>query len=297
MDSRDILEEPVRSNNPLFTMYDLQKELLDHYIGIEGLPQYPIDINPKKSQTLLKDFTSRVIEELAEGYESLVFADDISANNQYWMSIYTPFFNKEDFKQCLNHLQNTTEEFADATHFMLELLIYANIQPEDINNYVLKVSNKLPISLTDNDYLQNAMNLGTYWLTNDFGNEDIRISSPISTMDFVKIYEDIKIDNNFSIDTDYILVGKYYSKENVIRIKNYLWDVTYLLNISRNLLKNKPWKQSPLLTDDQRYQEILVKSFITMVGLFYITGINSEKLYRLYFKKNKVNQFRIRSNY
>ena len=72
MDSRDIKEEPgiIPDYKYLEEIYQMQKNLLSGYIGIEGLPQYPVDINTKASQTLLKDFTARVIEELSEGYES-----------------------------------------------------------------------------------------------------------------------------------------------------------------------------------------------------------------------------------
>ena len=74
MDSRNIKEPTpqIEDGKHLEKIYDLQKELLDSYIKIEGLPSYPIDVNSKKSQIILKDFTGRVIEELGEGYESML---------------------------------------------------------------------------------------------------------------------------------------------------------------------------------------------------------------------------------
>lgn len=51
------------------------------------------------------------------------------------------------------------------------------------------------------------------------------------------------------------------------------------------------------MTNEQQYQESLVKAFISMMGLFYMMGIDDENLFFLYFKKNMVNQFRIKSNY
>ena len=79
MDIRDIKEEPeiVENGKFLEKIYELQKVLLDHYIGIEGLPQYPVDVNTKSSQVLLKDFTGRVTEELAEGYESHILVHEM----------------------------------------------------------------------------------------------------------------------------------------------------------------------------------------------------------------------------
>lgn len=69
------------------------------------------------------------------------------------------------------------------------------------------------------------------------------------------------------------------------------------LNIARNYLKNKPWKQSQEMTNEEKYQEEIVLAFIYMMGLFYKMGINQEDLYLLYFKKNQVNLFRQKSNY
>ena len=136
MDSRDIKEEPkpIADSKYLETLYGLQKELLDNYIKIEGLPMYPLDINTKKSQIILKDFVGRVIEELAEGYESLLAVDELTQKNELWVNE----INEVDYIQTLNHLQNAGEEIADSLHFMLELLIYSNIQPKDIDDFIEK---------------------------------------------------------------------------------------------------------------------------------------------------------------
>ena len=72
MDSRDIKLEPdkVENNQYLEKIYELQKNLLEGYIRIEGLPQYPININSIKPSFLIKDFVGRIKEELAEGYDA-----------------------------------------------------------------------------------------------------------------------------------------------------------------------------------------------------------------------------------
>lgn len=57
------------------------------------------------------------------------------------------------------------------------------------------------------------------------------------------------------------------------------------LNIARNFLKNKPWKQSQMMTNEGAYQEEIVKAFILMMGLFLAMGISPENLYFLYLKR------------
>ena len=50
--------------------------------------------------------------------------------------------NCEDstYIELLNNLQNANEENADAIHFFVELLIYANIGPDDIMSYMERYS-------------------------------------------------------------------------------------------------------------------------------------------------------------
>lgn len=300
MDARDIKQEPeeVKGDKYLEKIYELQKQLLDHYIGIEGLPQYPIDVNTKKSQIILKDFTGRVIEELAEGYESLLLVKELTNKNKLWFADY----DDKDFIQTINHLQNANEEMADALHFMLELLIYANIQPEDIEAYVNKELNRIypsSLAIKDSDTITKSMILGKIMLSDNpiiFGVEKEMEKS--SLVDLISKYESLDAeDKESTIDTRFIQGGRYFNDLQYASYEIMMWQVAYYLNIARNCLKNKPWKQSQMMTDESKYQEELVKGFLVMMGLFYNMGISVDTLYFLYFKKNMVNQFRIRSNY
>lgn len=286
MDSRDIKLEPdkVENNQYLEKIYELQKNLLEGYIGIEGLPQYPININSKKSQILIKDFVGRVIEELAEGYESLLMALELTNKNKLWLSDY----NDSDLLQTLNHIQNAGEEMADAMHFMIELLIYSNIYPEDIKSYI----NQKYTKEEGNGIIDLCMSIGNYF-TNSTDNE---ICCGINILNIVKDDEDLPKEIK-SQDFRLLKCGVEIGNNIYEKYKPIIWDVTYHLNIARNYLKNKPWKQSQEMTNEEKYQEEIVLAFIYMMGLFYKMGINQEDLYLLYFKKNQVNLFRQKSNY
>ena len=139
MDIRNIKDNPpvVEDGKYLESIFELQKLLMDGYIGkIEkNLPPYPISINSEKGQVVLKDFSSRVIEETAEGYESTSAALDLLAQHGF----NEDNLNHEQFDMLINHLQNSNEEQADAFAFFVELMIYANISPEDIYEYASKV--------------------------------------------------------------------------------------------------------------------------------------------------------------
>ena len=292
MDSRDIKEMPekVYDEKYLEKIYELQKELLDEYVKIEGLPPYPVNINSKKSQVLIKDFVGRVIEELAEGYESMIEVVNITKANKFFFGDVTV----SEIQRAVNHLQNISEEMADAMHFMTELLIYSNIQPEDIDAYIDKA---MP-TIKSCNIIRRAMNAGIAMLA--IANDD----NGATTGGYVDLIAKLKgverelfPEGDDVRDWELYQAGHHVNELDFIQRKKDLWDVTYHLNIARNFLKNKPWKQSQMMSDETRYQEQVVLAFIKMMGFFANIGITPENLYHIYFKKNMVNRFRQKSNY
>lgn len=288
MDARDIKEEVpiIKDGRYLEKIYELQKELINHYVKIEGLPQYPIDVNTKKSQVIIKDFVGRVIEELAEGYESMLLIDELSLKNLSWNFEYSSF----DYGQCINHLQNVSEEMADAMHFMVELLIFVNIQPEDILNYIKREAGDKFEKLFQTvgnyyDVIDVSMKYGVALFTKELDIEN-------KGVDLLKVEY-----TGWLPDVNLYQAAHIYNHRFYIQFKEALWDVTYHLNIARNFLKNKPWKQSQMMTDELRFQVEIVKGFIKMMGAFALIDISPENLFYIYFKKNRANAFRIRSNY
>lgn len=65
-----------------------------------------------------------------------------------------------------------------------------------------------------------------------------------------------------------------------------------------NRLKNKPWKQSHMVTDKEAFYDCLMPAW---VGYFRVLGhkynLSAKDIFTLYFKKSEVNKFRIRSGY
>ena len=68
------------------------------------------------------------------------------------------------------------------------------------------------------------------------------------------------------------------------------------LGMTCNCLKNKPWKQSMMLTDETQFlSHLRLTWWLYMYWLAYEMGCDG--IYTVYFKKNEVNKFRQRSNY
>jgi len=73
--------------------------------------------------------------------------------------------------------------------------------------------------------------------------------------------------------------------------------VVEAMALTCNTLKNKPWKQSHMLTDIKKFQNNLRKVWIEFIRLCVVANISPERITDLYFRKNKVNRFRQESKY
>jgi len=69
------------------------------------------------------------------------------------------------------------------------------------------------------------------------------------------------------------------------------------LGKAMNCLKNKPWKTSQMITDVTYFNLCMAKTWEVFIDLCDVGGLGADSLYDLYFRKNKVNQFRQRSGY
>ena len=286
MDIRNITEHPpvVLHGKYLEEIFELQKNLLEGYIGhIErDLPRYPIDIHSFKGQQVLKDFSARVVEEIAEGYESTTYA--LALVDKYGFNLNAMQAN--EFEMLLNHLQNSNEEQADAMAFYVNLLLYANVSIQDIYEYCSSKFNTVCDSLED---------------LMDVGREIHRRSGyVIDERNLFQVLTDEALEEagkDVEHVRSYIPAFTQASAESHRLEDHMVWSVTYHLNVGRNFLKNKSWKQSQELTDVTRYDEQIVLGFIKYVGYLAAMGFTPYSLYVLYFKKHKVNKFRQTSGY
>ena len=258
-------------------MYDLGLEQFFGYKPIEKLPDYPLDINNPKNQVILKDFIGRVIEELTEGFES---TDEV-------VSIYRDYgwnndcLTSEEYTQVLNHLANANEEQADALGFFFTLLVYSNILPEDILKY------------KDAKSLFEVMAIGVKEILIKYpDHRSVRKYPILSSTDWAK--EDrAEYDKIVSYTPGFNEMSEI-SHENE---KLYLWEVVYELNKARNFLKCRPWKQTQVMTKEIDFQESLVKSFYLYMGFLAMNGFTPCGLFSLFFKKQRLNLWRQKTNY
>lgn len=278
MDIRNIKEivPPLEVDTYLQAMYSLSLEQLDGYRQIEKLPDYPVDINNHQNQVVLKDFIARVIEELMEGYEST--SEVVKICKKWGWNIEQ--LTEDEYTQVLNHLQNANEEQGDALGFLFTLFHFANILPEDIFSW------------------------GTSYVI-DYSDFKVKDLKDIITLGMAMVIEgSIGLVNRFRmIDEDHESVKDYTPGFNTLSEASHeeekvlLFNVVYELNIARNLLKCRPWKQTQVMTKELDFQYSLVKAFYLYMGFLGIQGFSDESIYRLFFKKQRLNLWRQKTNY
>ena len=279
MDIRNI-KEPVpqlSDSDILSSMYELGLEQFNGYKEIEKLPVYPLDINNPKSQIILKDFISRVIEELTEGFESTDFVVDIYQKHGWNNDCLT----EEEYTEVLNHLANANEEQADALGFFFTLLIYSNILPEDILAY------------NNAKNLFEVMAIGVKELIIKYPDYHIKKYPILNPEDYVGDVDQPEWDKLVSYTPGFHNMSDLSHEAE----KLYLWEVIYELNKARNFLKCRPWKQTQVMTKEIDFQESLVKSFYLYMGFLAMNGFTPCGLFSLFFKKQRLNLWRQKTNY
>lgn len=213
MDNKDLKQMVVPPTQDfLQDIWVLQSELMKDYKEIEKWEvEYPLNMNLKKSQLLVKDVIARGIEELAEAYEAIEDGDEA----------------------------NFLEELGDALHFFVEILVLCNISPGNVKAFF-------------HGYLKEEF-------------------------------------TDSSVET--------YSKFVGLQLDRTFWTVTFRMNLARNALRNKPWKQTEMMYNKELFESELLIGFIEFLLAFTIKAGSVKKLYEIYYKKNQINRFRIRSKY
>ena len=267
MDIRDITEEVKYPGiGALGDIFGLQKILLNHYASIESLPDYPVDIHIKENQVLLKDFSARIVEELGEGFES-------------YLIMLKMFHRGVDEVDMIPHLQNFNEEISDAIHFWLELMVYSGFEGSKMMGWLDEITEG---TYRGYDQLESWMKVGQLCVEQELAMKKLPCRWVIK---------------DHMLEDEFLRGGRQLSSDRGYIMKQYLWDITYHLQIARNTLKNKPWKQTEMMTDKKQYEQSMKETCLAFFKFFYFAGFTKESLYVIYYKKNKVNQFRIKSKY
>jgi len=120
MNIQDVVDVPD-SMQFLRDIFKTQEDLAIKYKDIEGIPDWPFDINNYEHQAWIKDFLWRSTEEVAEALEALE----------------------------LGHKEHYLEELSDALHFIVEALILAGVDSKHRFSNLEEMVNNIKGTITE----------------------------------------------------------------------------------------------------------------------------------------------------
>jgi hypothetical protein len=254
-------------------MMAAQKNLVAQYITIEGLPHYPVDLQSKSGQKLIRDFSARYREEMDEAYEQLELALFSASINHL-----------EDAKQ---HILAYQEEIADTKHFILELLIYAGLDVEDIEFLLLQYAEQhgLENLIEKEDAICSLFNMGEF-LNQKNKPWFIHPSGQFQIFSKVEVREGI-----------YLGGGHLISEETLEKHALFMHQITYKLSKAIRMLKNKDWVQTEKPVNFNYFATHLSETLIILFQYLAYAGFTRKGIVSLYHDKNSTNQERIKNKY
>lgn len=125
--------------------------------------------------------------------------------------------------------------------------------------------------------------------------EDMLVSIFAKQRELMRKYEEIEQKNGLLTTSD--VPVNLHDRFGQQRLKDFAWRVTEEIGEAMNCLKNKPWKQTHMQTDEAHYKEELIDALHFFVELLILSGFTPHDVYNFYFKKNEVNKFRQESKY
>lgn len=116
-----------------------------------------------------------------------------------------------------------------------------------------------------------------------------------------KDYDTILPEGIFTHYEDHLWDLVENAKENILEYGRDLdsWVTKFIEQLAMmcNCLKNKPWKQSMMKTDQEAFYHRLTNVWVCYITILVVSGMNAQDIANIYLKKSQVNQFRQRSNY
>jgi len=176
--------------------------------------------------------------------------------------------------RSLANLAGFNEEIADTTAFLLETLIYVGVTPRE-----------LEIAMAGDETNLDPMSTMYYG----------GFAKPVSTC---KLFN---LAGEYPNHIDYLsagdILGEVDSEYTALLIESH-WQFNYKLQMAKNVLKNKPWKQHQVMTDENKFKSRLIEAatiyFKLCLGTLQMTPLG---FIQVYYKKNRINLFRVKSKY
>lgn len=259
MNIQDINQEQIKlpeNNDDLFpAMIAEQKDLLLKYKEIEDIPDWPMPFQDKHSQDWFKSFLWRVTEEISEAMEALYHIDVT-----------------EPIKLTHQHITHFFEEISDAIHFMLDVMIIADV----------------PVAFEQD---RNAL-MGS-WVASETAHNDCATLGRA----FFCYPETLFFDEDGEMQLELAKIGRKVLDLEIEKTLDRCSYIQYQLGLCGNVLKNKTWKQTAVISDHQVFNGKFQRCFQRIFQMLFRCGFYPKDCYLLYMSKKLVNQWRQKTRY
>ena len=112
--------------------------------------------------------------------------------------------------------------------------------------------------------------------------------------------KDVNAENVFEFQKDFfeeVHPTKGAIVETPLTKIDYQHEVAYHWAIADNCLKTKKWKTSQIISDEEEFKKRVIVAYRWTLRMFAAMDLVPRDLTNFYFRKNKVNNFRIESKY
>lgn len=142
-------------------------------------------------------------------------------------------------------------------------------------------------AINDPEHYNEELIDGLHFLT------ELTILSGFDLISYLKTEIDSNdVDSNDCLTQLYVAPHKAKNEE----LGEYVLEVIKELGMMCNCLKNKPWKQTNMITDINAFNDRLINVWYNYIALLSLQ-MSSDDIADTYLKKSQVNKFRQRSNY
>lgn len=263
-----------QSATTLKDMFAWQKDLLVDYMKIEELPQYPLeDLSLRENQKILKDFSGRIIEELAEGFECAVAAFEMGSHNQ--------------IVKAKRMVEEYNREMGDVWCFYLELLLYSGVDHSELQQWLENFSRENPgYSINPDNPLTSIL-----WVCGFLNQEQL---PSINHSLCFRIYT---VEEIFGMDRPELMGAHELSQPMIDEAARLCWYTTFALKEAMNFLKSKAWARNEHQVNLISYQGALIDSFIMFIRYNMYMGKQEVSIYNTYIEAYNKNKKRIKDGY
>jgi len=266
------MELPFLNNGKMLEgIFTYQLHLMNRYHKMNMIPAWNgLFIDRKDYQAYLRKLISWITDELAEA--SVEFKAAL-------VETMTPDGLPGGY------MHKGSLELMDAMHFIVELMIYSEVDHDDIQDYYAQLTKERNLEIINfSDGLMSTMAYGRHTNTWD---DQIRVTT----------FNTVPIELLTQMGRDKLVIPFRVSEELDALRELCMWDVVKAFSTAARYLKNKEWKVTQTQTNVPEYKRQLMIGWLHFGKLLDLCQLEARTAYYLFEYTNIKNQSRIANGY